>query len=262
MNFASFSAWGSDISKTGGSSAIWRIYEGNTYPLLRSFLTPLTVAANSTTVTYNGTTSFSGNSASYSVSGASSSANLLGSLSYTAGSKDAGTTTLTPDGLYSTQQGYDISYVAGTLTIDKADATVTANSGTATYNGQTQSISGFTVSGLVGGETASVLTGVSAGGAGKNIGAYATTASGSDSNYNLRFVNGVFVIVPNEPYTVAVVSAHGSTDRGTGSGAQPFVGTIGAGSSAAIPIDLSDGKFSLDTVDGGIRLPSGLPMAR
>jgi len=47
---ASFTGW--SISGSGGSGDVWRIYQGNTYPLLLSFLTPLTLS--NTTVTYNG----------------------------------------------------------------------------------------------------------------------------------------------------------------------------------------------------------------
>jgi hypothetical protein len=47
---------------------------------------------------------------------------------------------------------------------------------------------------LQGGETASVLTGVTASTTYKNAGTYSTSASGTDSNYNLTFVNGSMVI--------------------------------------------------------------------
>ena len=80
------------------------------------------------------------------------------------------------------------------LTINKANATVTANSSTVTYNGANQSVTTFTASGLVGGETSAVLTGVSVSGTGKNAGTYTTTASGTDSNYNLSFNTGVLTI--------------------------------------------------------------------
>jgi hypothetical protein len=62
---ASFASWNTAITDTGGGGADWRIYEGQTYPLLRSFLTPLDVIAGSGTRVYDGTTNFSG-SLSYS----------------------------------------------------------------------------------------------------------------------------------------------------------------------------------------------------
>ncbi|MDQ5986744.1 MAG: hypothetical protein CSYNP_02477 [Syntrophus sp. SKADARSKE-3] len=49
---ASFSGW--DIAGTDGSSAIWRIFENNSYPLLKSFLMPLTVTADNRSKTYDG----------------------------------------------------------------------------------------------------------------------------------------------------------------------------------------------------------------
>jgi hypothetical protein len=71
---------------------------------------------------------------------------------------------------------------------------VTANSGNLTYNGVSQSVGGFSASGLVNGQTASVLTGVSASGAGTNAGSYNVVASGTDSNYNLTLNDGTLTI--------------------------------------------------------------------
>lgn len=85
----------------------------------------------------------------------------------------------------------------GKLTIEKADAIVTANSNTVTYNGSTQNVNGFTASGLVGNEDESVLTGITGAiASGKNVGEYATTLDGTDGNYNLRFVDGTLTITP------------------------------------------------------------------
>ncbi|PKH67298.1 hypothetical protein CXF61_02845, partial [Psychrobacter sp. 4Dc] len=53
-----------------------------------------------------------------------------------------------------------------------------------------QSVTGFSATGLVNGETESVLAQVSASGSGTNAGNYVSTASGSDNNYDLTFVNG------------------------------------------------------------------------
>ncbi|MBL1266370.1 MAG: hypothetical protein COA87_001150, partial [Halomonas sp.] len=105
---------------------------------------------------------------------------------------NAGTYVLTASG---TDGNYELTFVDGTLTIDKAQATVTANSDTATYNGTEQSVDGFTVDGLVNGEDASVLSGVTTnGGTGTNAGTYVLTASGTDGNYELTFVDGTLTI--------------------------------------------------------------------
>ncbi|OTG89239.1 YDG domain-containing protein [Acinetobacter sp. ANC 3832] len=79
--------------------------------------------------------------------------------------------------------------------IAKAKAHVIGNNLTATYSGQQQHVSGFTVNGLVGGETASVLTGITATGAnGTKVGTYANDVSGSDQNYDLSFTAGMLKI--------------------------------------------------------------------
>jgi hypothetical protein len=110
---------GFNISANGGSAAIWRIYEGLAAPLLRNFLTSLTVTTNNATkledalpytdpftVTYSGFKT--GEDASF----------LLGTLNYNYGNDiAAGTYAITPSGLYDDQRGYDISFVAGNLTI-------------------------------------------------------------------------------------------------------------------------------------------------
>ena len=107
---------------------------------------------------------------------------------------------------------YDFAAANGTLTIGKANAVVTANSDTSkTYTGVSQSVSGFTASGLVNGETASVLSGVSASRSGTNAGSYSVVASGTDSNYNLSLNNGTLAIAP-APVSISGVRAYdGST---------------------------------------------------
>lgn len=151
----------------------------------------LTVIGTNNTVTYNGSAQTN--------SGATITGQQ-GNDSFTIGGYAIGTqasTTAYADNLSLAGAGgtllsnYTISYTQGSLTIGKAIATVTANSGSVTYNSQTQSITGFTASGLVGGETEAVLTGVTtSGGSGRNAGSYTHTASGTDNNYELNFVAG------------------------------------------------------------------------
>ncbi len=126
---------GFDLSGTGGSSSVWRIYEGNTTPWLRVFLTPLTVTPNNDTRTYSGAAYSGGNGVTYSV--ASPSPALAGALAYGGGAqsaRDAGTYAIIASGLFSVQQGYDLSYAAGTLTINPANLVLT---GTRVYDGST-----------------------------------------------------------------------------------------------------------------------------
>jgi hypothetical protein len=78
------------------------------------------------------------------------------------------------------ETNYTVSTVNGSLDIAKANLTATGNSSLVTYNGANQSVSGFTVSGLLGSDTVGDLTSVVASGAtGKNAGSYANVVSGS-----------------------------------------------------------------------------------
>ncbi|WP_143694907.1 two-partner secretion domain-containing protein, partial [Variovorax sp. JS1663] len=105
MTASSFAGW--DLATQGGSTSVWRIYEGSTAPLLRSFLTPLTVTATTgASKVYDGTVN--AGSAAYTASGpAAVNPGLILGQGRTA-SKNVGSYSVDLSGLYSTQQGYDI----------------------------------------------------------------------------------------------------------------------------------------------------------
>ncbi|WP_227544175.1 MBG domain-containing protein, partial [Acinetobacter bereziniae] len=105
--------------------------------------------------------------------------------------KDAGSYANKANGV---DKNYDLTFVDGALDIAKAKATVTANSLNTTYNGKDQTASGFTATGLVNGETESVLTGVTATVSAKDAGSYTNKANGVDKNYDLTFVDGALDI--------------------------------------------------------------------
>ena len=119
---SSFSAWGSSIINKGSSyvnsaATPWFIYNGETYPLLTAFMTPITVTANNASSTYNGSPyTAAPTGVTYNGSSAEPS-NILGTLGY-GSPTNVGTYGLT--GLYSDQQGYIISYGMGELTINPA----------------------------------------------------------------------------------------------------------------------------------------------
>jgi hypothetical protein len=188
----------------------WRIYNGHTAPLLKSFLTPVTVTASGITGNYTKT-----------YDGAAWSAPALGVITY---SDIAATNQLneaTPFGapvtnagsyemFWSGQQGYDISYTAGgMLTINPAVVTLLslkANDASKTY-GTTLNFTGtefgFTSGALVGGDTISGVTLNSTGAVNTaNVGSYAITPSsavfsvGSASNYSITYVDGVLTVTP------------------------------------------------------------------
>ncbi len=214
-SLANFTAagWGG-IDDQGGTANAWRIYDGHTAPLLRSFLTGLSVTGGNASITYDGVTS----TASASITAISPTSydtgKFLGSLVYTANSTNAGTYSsgagLTAGGLYSSQTGYDITTTPGTFTISQAPLTVTVDNGSKVYDGT--AFSGGTslsYSGFVGGQTAAVLGGSAVwGGAAQgavNAGTYGLSVSGLTSgNYAITYVPGTYTITSVTPPTPPV----------------------------------------------------------
>ncbi|WP_182336257.1 MBG domain-containing protein [Stenotrophomonas acidaminiphila] len=196
---APFIAAGWNIDAAGGTGTTWRMYEGHSAPLLRSFMTPLSVDVGNASKTYDGSATSSAGALLF-PSGYDPSL-VSGSAVYTANSANAGTysgASLSVGGLYSSQFGYDIKTLAGTLTIGKAGLTITANNGSKTY-GQTGGVNGFTASGLVNGDTVSSVALASAGTAATaNVGNYTITAANAGgtglSNYDITYVNGTLTI--------------------------------------------------------------------
>jgi hypothetical protein len=118
-NFTSATSANGNVNPGWDFTNTWVMYSGYTFPLLSSFMTPLTVTANNATTTYSGSAYSGSNGVTYSVT---PNANLLGTLtlSYSGTSQGAvnvGSYVMTPGGLYSNQEGYIISYVTGTLII-------------------------------------------------------------------------------------------------------------------------------------------------
>ncbi|WP_163381382.1 GLUG motif-containing protein [Cyclobacterium sp. SYSU L10401] len=127
----SFSEW--DIDDAGGTGTAWRIYEGQTSPLLRHFMTPLTVTANNASAIYDGTAYMGGNGVVWSgFKDGGDATDLSGVLSYGGTAQNAvntGNYSITPMGVYSGQQGYDITTQSGTLTIVKPDMPASTEAG-------------------------------------------------------------------------------------------------------------------------------------
>ena len=180
---SNFAAWGADIVAQGGStSAIWRIYEGNTAPLLRSFLTPLTVTADAVVRSYNASIETGLTNVAYSGAGAPPDlAHLPNSNNPYNGAINASATPYAA-GLYSDQQGYDITSTGvGTLTINPVAVTVSGLSGVSRpYNGSNViALTGTPqLSTTVGGETLNLLNTASGTVPSPNVGAtISSTAS-------------------------------------------------------------------------------------
>jgi len=237
MTMSNFSGAGWDIANTGASGAVWRIYEGNTMPLLTSFLTPLTAAVGDVVKTYDGIAYSGGVGVSYTP--AVPNPPLLGSVTYggtSQGAVNAGNYSITASGLYSSQFGYDISYLDGILNIQPK---VVALSGTKVYDGSATFTGGtnlFVTTG-VGAETL-VLTG-STSATSKNVGATDLlnigtlalangTGGGLASNYTLSGgLTGVISITPLALTGASIAAVNTTYGTSAATGAVTFTNVIG-----------------------------------
>ena len=109
-------------------------------------------------------------------------------------SENVGEYTITPSG-EAVQGNYNVSYVNGTFTIDRAAVTVTAKSETKVYGAADPELTA-TVEGLQNGDEATVISYTCTRAEGENVGTYDITASGEteQGNYNVSYVNGTFTI--------------------------------------------------------------------
>lgn len=133
-SLSTFTGW--DIDAQAGTGKTWRIYDGYAGPLLRSFLTPLTVTAGETK-TYDATYYAGGVTASVATANL---ANILGG-NYTGaaiGARNVGSYAINVTGLYSNQQGYDLTVNgAGSLVITPAQLVIGSADVTKTYDATT-----------------------------------------------------------------------------------------------------------------------------
>jgi filamentous hemagglutinin family protein len=165
---------------------------------------PLTVTANGFSKTYDGLAYSGGNGIGYSgfVNGEGSGV-LGGTLAYggsAQGAINAGSYAITPSGL--TSSNYAITFANGTLTVNTAPLTITANGFSKIYDGLAYSGgNGVGYSGFVNGEGAAVLGGALAyGGSSQgavNAGSYDITLSGlTSSNYAITYAAASLSITP------------------------------------------------------------------
>ena len=224
--------WSAD--NAGGTGLVWRVYDGFAYPVLRSFLTSATVTANSATVTYNAQAqSLTG----YTLSSGVDVTHILGTPSVgSASATNVGTYSLGVSGLYSDQHGYDISFVAGSLTISPAALTVTADALSRTYGAANPTLT-YGTTGLLGNDT---LTGALATGAtgASGVGSYAITQGtlSAGSNYALSYHGANLTINPAALTVTFTANTAGST-----------YGVAPAGLSGVATADQS-GLFNGDTL--------------
>lgn len=146
-NFTSSTSANKNNNPAWDLSNTWIMYDGLSMPLLRSFLTPLTISASNVSKTYDGASYTGDSGVSYS---SAPTGNLVGTLAYggsALGASNAGSYAINLSGLYSNQQGYLINYVPGTLSVAQAPVSI---SGVRAYDGTSAlAASIFSLSGVV-----------------------------------------------------------------------------------------------------------------
>jgi len=201
----------------------WYMYPGNSTPLLRTLLTPLTVTAGGA-ATYDGVAQ----SGSVTYSFTPDQTHLFGALGLAGSGTNVGTYSVMPSGLYSDQLGYLITFAGGTLTINPAMLTYTANPASMTVGGAVASVGG-TVAGFVNGQTlasatSGTLTWSTSAGNSSSTGSYAIDGAGLTAN------NGNYVFVQAPGNATALTLASASTSGGSGSSGSSSLGAAGGGS--------------------------------
>ncbi|WP_164885069.1 YDG domain-containing protein [Rubrivivax rivuli] len=210
----SFSGWSLNTGGTGGT--VWRLYEGQTAPLLSRFLTPRTLTLADASKVYDGTRSF-GNATLTAVNGA---IDRPERIFVTTTSADVGSYSIGAAGVYSVQNGYDLT-VSGsaTLTVTPRPITLAGVVADKVYDG-TRSATLLTTAqpaGLVAGETLTVnTTGASATFDTRNVGqnkAVTITGlsladgTGKASNYTLASASSSTASITPAPLNVGGFTA-------------------------------------------------------
>lgn len=201
LGAGSYNLSGPDVLNATGSGGA--VYVGSVAVGLTIDRAPLTISANASK-TYDGL-AFSGGSVAYSgfMNGETASV-LSGTLSYggtAQGAVNAGRYGLTASGLSSAN--YAITYVDGSLTVNKAPLTIAVNGVTKNYDGVPFSGGSAIYSGFVNGEGLSALSGTlvyggSAQGT-RNPGVYGIAASGlTSANYDITYADGRLAIIPRD----------------------------------------------------------------
>jgi len=214
-NFTSATSANGNVNPGWDFTDTWVMYSGYTFPLLRSFMTPLTVTANNATTTYDQQPYSGGNGVTYSTT---PNANLLGTVSYggtTQGAINAGGYSITPAGLYSNQQGYIVSYVSGTLTVNPLALTgASIAPASSLYGGPvTPGVVSFSnvIAGDVVSASASIVSPAYSGSGHLDAGTYAQTASSTLSGANASDYTFAGFTTPTDNYTVNPLALTGTT---------------------------------------------------
>ncbi|MFT3823639.1 MAG: MBG domain-containing protein [Chitinophagaceae bacterium] len=170
-------------------------YVGGT---LTTGMAALTVTAKDSAKVYDGVAYSGGNGLSYSgfVNNEDSATVLTGTVTYSGTSQGAvhrGNYAITPGGLIATN--YTITYVNGTLTINKATLSVTADAQTKVYGSADPALT-YTATGLAGSDNTSLITGALTRDAGEDAGVYAITQGtlSASADYTIAYTGNYLTI--------------------------------------------------------------------
>ncbi|MBX5459778.1 MAG: filamentous hemagglutinin N-terminal domain-containing protein [Steroidobacteraceae bacterium] len=235
---ATFTGAGWDIDDAGGTGKVWRIYEGDTTPLLRSFLTPLTIdSASPGSKTYDGVAVTTVPAGLFTITASHDSSKVLfgGTLR---GQKNASNYTAA---LYSTQDGYDL---IGTRSVDYhiTPKSLTASYAAANkvYDGTTAATVTGTSGDIIAGDSVTIsATGSFAdknAGTGKTVSIAGGALSGADAgNYSLANATGSATAnITPKSLTASYAAANKVYDGTTAATVTGTSGDIIAGDSVTI----------------------------
>ncbi len=237
VQLATFAPWGANIDATAGSGSTWRIYDGLSGPLLRSFLKPLTVTADDVTKTYDGT-NFISPTYSYSRPTVDLS-KIVGTViagGSALGARNAGNYVINLSGLHSTDQlGYDIGFADGALTINKKQLTISATAVNKVYDGRLEGGVKPNVIGRVRGDS---IAGLSQSFADKNVGTGKTLTvdagfvirdGNGGNNYDVTVLDNHAGVITAKAITISTVANTKVYDGGVTSANKPLVTGLASG---------------------------------
>ncbi|WP_312436762.1 YDG domain-containing protein [Janthinobacterium sp.] len=220
-NYNSATSANGSLNPAWELSNMWAVYDGQSAPLLRSFMKPLVITVSKDTKVYDGLAASAGsNSVTY--SNVVDNSSLLGTPVYagsSGGAVNAGTYAVSASGQYSTTQlGYAVTYIDGGLVITPRQLSLTGvSAGSKVYDGTTSAaLTGGSISGVLAADQGNVTFN-----AASMIGAYASknvgnnlavSASGglsgsASANYALGPLTGVTGNITPKALTISGLAA-------------------------------------------------------
>jgi len=253
-NFTSATSANHRVNPAWDFSNVWTMYDGSTYPLLKSFLKPIVITANDVRAVY---TSAVWNGADTYTCSTGNCAGLLGTIKFGGPAADAinvGEYSIVPTGLYSNQQGYAITYAPGQLTITPATLTVTGISANSkVYDGTTAAVLSGTAKVSALGSDSVTVSGTGVGvfdsknvGNGKVVTVSGYTLSGAAaSNYILVEPSGLTANITPATLTITGVTANNKVYDTTVNATLSGSATVAAlGSDNVFVVGTGSGAFS------------------